>query len=74
MAGSIRYEHADIVQHLEYDFPLGLNEIPDLSSCDRNHGSAYSFFPYVDKFIAEEVLLGGLAGPFERVPWYFITI
>ena len=64
------YEHSEIVQHLEYGFPLGLNEIPELRSSTRNHGSSYAFYTYVDKFIAEEIKLGGLTGPFQQVPWW----
>ena len=64
------YEHAELVQHLEYGFPLGLNELPELESSMRNHGSAYAFYSHVDKFIAEEVKLGGLTGPFDKVPWW----
>jgi hypothetical protein len=64
------YEHSEIVQHLEYGFPLGLNELPELESSTRNHGSSYSFYTHVDKFIAEEIKLGGLTGPFDKVPWW----
>ena len=64
------YEHADIVQHLEYGFPLGLNELPELRSSPRNHGSSYAFYTHVDKFISEEIQFGGLAGPFSKVPWW----
>ena len=64
------YENSEIIQFIEYGFPLGLSELPDLQSCTRNHGSAYTFYPHVDKFIAEEVVKGGLAGPFEKVPWW----
>ena len=60
------YEHAELVQHLEYGFPLGLNELPELESSMRSHGSAYAFYSHVDKFIAEEVKLGGLTGPFDN--------
>ena len=70
----IGYEHADVVQHIEYRFPLGLDEKPDLQGCNRNHGSAYSFFRHVDKFICEELQLGGLSGPFERSPWWDTVI
>ena len=68
------YEHNDIVQHLEYGFPLGLNELPDLQGCQRNHGSAYGFYKHVDKFISEEVVNGGLTGPFPEPPWWDIII
>ena len=64
------YEHVDIVQHLEYGFPLGLEELPELRSSVRNHGSSYAFYTHVDKFIADEIRLGGMTGPFDRVPWW----
>ena len=64
------YEHVDIIQHLEHGFPLGLQELPDLCSSHRNHGSAYNFFPHVDKFVAEEVLKGGVTGPLDKSPWW----
>ena len=64
------YEHTDILQHLEFGFPLGLVESPELQSCTRNHGSSYAFFTHVDKFVSEEIMLGGLAGPFKKAPWW----
>ena len=64
------YEHADVVQHIEYGFPLGLNELPELKSSLRNHGSSYAYYTHVDKFITEEIQFGGLAGPFDKVPWW----
>ena len=66
----IGYEHADIVQHLDYGFPLGLDELPELKSSLRNHGSSYAYYSHVDKFITEEIQFGGLAGPFVGVPWW----
>ena len=68
------YEHVDIVQHIEYGFPLGLNDLPDLESCNRNHGSAYAFYTHVDKFISEEIELEGIAGPYDKVPWWDTVI
>ena len=68
------YEHADIAQMIDYGFPLGLNEVPELESSRRNHGSSYAFYSHVDKFIAEEIKLGGLTGPFAKVPWWDTTI
>ena len=65
----IGYEDAHIVQNLEFGFPLGLKEFPDIESCTRNHGSSYSFYPYIDKFIVGEILNAGLTGPFEEAPW-----
>ena len=66
----IGYEHADLVQLIEYGFPLGLAELPELQSSSRNHGSAYGFYTHVDKFVAEEILNGGISGPFPKSPWW----
>ena len=68
------YEHADVVQMLDYGFPLGLNDLPELKSSTRNHGSSYGYFSHVDKFISEEIKLGGLAGPYDKVPWWDAVI
>lgn len=65
----IGYEDAHIVQNLEYGFPLGLKEIPEIESCTRNHGSSYNFYPYIDKFVVGEIQNAGLTGPFEEAPW-----
>ena len=66
----IGYEHAELVQLLEFGFPLGLSSVPELGSCTRNHGSAYMWFSHVDKFICTEVTEGGMTGPFGRAPWW----
>ena len=70
----IGYENADIVQLLEYGFPLGLSELPDLESCTRNHGSAYMWYKHVDKFVATECEEGGMTGPFTRAPWWHTVV
>ena len=61
----IGYEGADIVQFLEYGFPLGLSENPPpvLKSSLRNHGSSYQYYPYLDEFLATGLERCELAGP-----------
>ena len=66
----IGYENAELVQNMEYGFPLGLQHDPNLESASRNHGSAYCWYDYVDKFISKEVANGGIAGPFKLAPWW----
>ena len=66
----IGYEHVELVQHLEYGFPMGLNNLLDLKSTTRNHGSAYQWFSHVDKFICGEIKEGGMTGPFRLGPWW----
>ena len=60
---------SELLQFMEYGFPLGLMDNPDLSPCDRNHGSAYQFYPHIDKFVSTEITRGGLTGPFKSPPW-----
>ena len=64
------YEHAELVQLLEFGFPLGLHSSPSLESTTRNHGSSYSWYGHVDKFICKEVNKGGMTGPFKQAPWW----
>ena len=64
------YEKVELVQFLEFGFPLGLENSPTLESTARNHGSAYSWYEHVDKFICKEVIKGGMTGPFKLAPWW----
>ena len=66
----IGYENVELIQHLEYGFPLGLQSAPHLESSSRNHGSSYSWYGHVDKFICKEISKGGMTGPFELAPWW----
>ena len=66
----VGYDNAEIVQYIEFGFPLGLTSLPDLECTTRNHGSAYMWYDHVDKFICTEVTEGGLSGPFRKAPWW----
>ena len=70
----IGYEHAELTQHLEYGFLLGLDESSKLECQSRNHGSAYMWYDWVDKFVAAEVTEGGMAGPYNLAPWWNVTV
>ena len=61
----------EILQLLEYGFPLGLMEdpYPVLESTLSNHGSSYNFYPWWDEFIAKGVANCDLVGGFETVPF-----
>ena len=62
-------ESGELLQFLEFGFPLGLVENPDLQPCERNHGSSYQFYPHIDKFVTTEIVRVGLTGPFTAPPW-----
>ena len=66
----IGYADIEVVQFIEYGFPLGLSSEPDLECSNRNHGSSYMWYGHVDKFICSEVEEGGVAGPFSKAPWW----
>ena len=51
------YECAEICQFLEYGFPLGLHQDHVLEGTNRNHGSAYQYFTWIDEFVNK--YLGG---------------
>ena len=66
----IGYEHADLCQLLEFGFPIGLsNPTPVLVSATSNHGSSYSFYPWIDKFLTTGLSKKYMAGPFHEQPF-----
>ena len=65
----IGYDHVELVQFLEFGFPLGLRDLPELVPAKANHGSAYQFYPYLDKFFASGLLKGGVTGPCGASPF-----
>ena len=70
------YEGSDIVQFLEYGFPIGLegDKIPKLVPTLRNHGSAYQYFTYLDKFLSTGLSRCELAGPFNVPPFLAVHV
>ena len=70
----IGYGSPEIVQNLEFGFKLGLQDFPDLSPALRNHGSAYQYFPWLDKFFADSVQKGGVSGPCGAVPFSTVMV
>lgn len=72
----IGYEGADIVQYLQYGFPLGLsdNPTPVLVSTLRNHGSSYQYFPYWDEFLSTGLERCELAGPCSVPPFEAVHV
>ena len=65
----IGYEHPELVQYLQYGFPLGLQDSPVLTPATTNHGSAYQYYPWLDKFFASGLLKGGVTGPCGSSPF-----
>ena len=64
------YEGRELCQFMEYGFPIGLDDPPPkLEPALSNHGSAYSFYLWIDKFLASSIHKRYVAGPFEIQPF-----
>ena len=70
----VGYENVEICQFIEFGFPLGLISDTELESKTSNHGSSYTWFGHVDKFITTEIAECGLSGPFNVSPWQNIIV
>ena len=72
----IGYEGAEIVQLLEYGFPIGVSGdlVPQLLSSLRNHGSSYQFYTFLDKFLSTGLGRCELAGPFKVPPFTAVHV
>ena len=67
----VNYENREILQFIEFGFPLGLTQDPPprLESTLQNHGSAYKFYSDVDEFINKGLINMELTGPFRCPPF-----
>ena len=65
----IGYQNPEIIQYLEFGFPLGMEDNPTLIPAKANHGSAYQYYPWLDKFFTSGLLKGGVTGPCGSSPF-----
>ena len=63
------YPKKDILDKLEFGFPIGISKEPDLEPSLKNHSSSYLFYSWLDKFCIKEIQHCGLTGPFGNVPF-----
>ena len=63
------YYRQDLVNYLQYGFPIGVDPEGITQPCLKNHSSSYMFYTYLDKFCVKEIQNGGLTGPFFNVPF-----
>ena len=63
------YPKKDLVEKLEFGFPIGTTDGPDLEPAMKNHSSSYMYFSWLDKFCVKEVQKCGLTGPFGNNPF-----
>jgi hypothetical protein len=72
----IGYGESEIVQYLEFGFPIGLSRDPqpNLSSTLRNHGSSLQYFKHIDSVIEKGLQLGDTLGPLGCNPFDILHI
>ena len=68
------YHSNEIVQFLEYGFPLGLVTNPKLESSVKNHSSSYRFYQYVDEFFSKGLKRNEVCGPFRVPPFDWVHV
>ena len=59
----------NLLSYIKYGFPMGYLGPQTDTVGIQNHPSARDFAPQVDKFIAKELALGGIIGPFNYPPF-----
>ena len=63
------YPRKELVDFLEYGFPIGV-DIEGLTEPSlKNHSSSYMYYTYIDKFCIKEISNAGLTGPFGNIPF-----
>ena len=66
------YPYNEIVQFLEFGYPLGLVIDPVLEPSLKNHSSAYLFFQFVDEFFSKGLSRKEICGPFRTPPFEWV--
>ena len=62
------YWDKQLLDLLEFGFPLDFDTNTVLTSTEENHASATQFFSHVETYIKEEIKHGAILGPFEHKP------
>lgn len=62
------YEDYEICEFIEFGWPLGHNGSHTLANASKNHGGAVNNPDQVSKYVASEILLGRIIGPFQENP------
>lgn len=65
----VDYPKKELVDFLEYGFPVGVDPDGPTEPSLKNHSSSYMYYTYLDKFCVKEVSKAGLTGPFGNVPF-----
>ena len=63
------YWDQQLVDLLEFGFPVDFDRTSDLVSSEINHALASKFSDHVDEYIKEELSHGAMLGPFDQKPF-----
>ena len=64
------YHDKEIIKFLRYGWPANrVPTAPPPTINSRNHSSAIEFPEFIDKYIKKEIELGGVMGPFSKIPF-----
>ena len=63
------YHDKDILEFLQFGFPVEHDDEMPLEFGGRNHKGATDFADEVDKYLEKELALGGTIGPFDAIPF-----
>ena len=64
----VDYFDQQLLDLIQFGFPLDFDRNTVLCSTYKNHASAYEFASHVDKYIQEELHHGAIMGPFKTPP------
>ena len=63
------YYDQDLLEWLEFGFPVSQFGVPDLVPADRNHRGATLFPDTIDQYLEQELKLHAIMGPFKFPPF-----
>ena len=65
----VDYPKKELVDFLQYGFPVGVDPDGPTEPSLKNHSSSYMYYTYLDKFCVKEVSKAGMTGPFGNIPF-----
>ena len=68
------YHDSQLIEFLEFGFPLGTVGQPLSNSPGKNHGGALSFPKSIDNYIQKELDKNAIIGPFDASPLEGVTV
>ena len=65
----MEYPKKELVDFLEFGFPIGVDIDGYTEPSLKNHSSSYMYYSHIDKFCVKEIARAGLTGPFGNAPF-----